>query len=286
MSQGLHTEADIFRRGSTTYYWSSRFFPKPIRQDVFRLYSFVRVADNYVDEIPPQPNKLLALEKAWLAASRDNEFDTTTAGTEGIDERIIKNLVYLSRKYHFRSEWIAAFFQAMKTDIHPRSMKTLDESLSYVYGSAEVIGLMMAAIMRLSDEASEAAAKQGRAMQWINFIRDVAEDAELKRLYIPLSDLKAEGLPELTSEEARKNPAAFRRLMNLQLDRYHGWQAEAATGFKFIPRRYRVPLRTAVDMYDWTARRIAADPMIVWNRKIKPAKTKVLRTAAKRSLHA
>ncbi len=64
-------EKDIFQKGSTTYYWSSKFFPAAVRDDVFKLYSFVRVADDYVDQLPPQAAKFHALRKAWDQAKTD-----------------------------------------------------------------------------------------------------------------------------------------------------------------------------------------------------------------------
>ena len=158
-------EASIFRRGSTTYYFSSRFFPEPVRTHVFQLYSFVRVADNYVDELPAQPEKLLALEERWRAAEATPRFDTVVTPDDDVDTRVIKNLMNVSGRYGFEPDWIEAFFAAMKADIHPIPFATITDTLGYVYGSAEVIGLMMAKVMGLPTEALPAEALQGRAMQ-------------------------------------------------------------------------------------------------------------------------
>lgn len=283
MSSDTNLEKNIFRRGSTTYYFSSRFFPKSIRADVFRLYSFVRVADNYVDEEPRQPERLLALEQAWLQQHDRLSFDVTPADNDSVDQRVIKNIVDLARIYHFEDSWVEAFFEAMKADIQPRPFQTITETLGYVYGSAEVIGLMMARIMGLPDEAMPAAALQGRAMQFINFLRDVAEDNELGRLYLPQEDLVRFGLPNLTQATALTQPKAFGRLMRFEIERYRTWQREAAKGFSFIPKRYRVPLRTAVDMYNWTADVIDRDPLVVFDRKVKPSKWRVMGRVAGRS---
>jgi phytoene synthase len=279
-------ESDIFRRGSTTYYWSSRFFPEPARTDVFRLYSFVRVADNYVDERPFQPDRLRGLHKAWRRHHGDAHFDANPTAADTIDERVLKNLVGVARDHRFDAIWVEDFFGAMASDIHPHPMATLDDALRYVHGSAEVIGLMMARIMGLPAEAMAAAALQGRAMQWINFIRDIDEDLALGRQYLPVEVVSSAGLPELSRTAALDHPDAFRRLIRTELERYQGWQREAARGFHYIPRRYRIPLRTAVDMYDWTARQIAADPFIVFERRVKPTKSRVLSAAMRRMMHA
>lgn len=275
-------EQSIFKRSSTTYYFSSRFFPEPTRTHVFMLYSFVRVADNYVDELPAQPEKLLALERAWHAAWAEPSFETAVQPTDEVDVRVIKNIVAVARLYQFDPAWIEAFFSAMKADIAPRPFESITDTLGYVYGSAEVIGLMMARIMKLPDQAMAAAALQGRAMQFINFIRDIAEDNDLGRQYLPVEDLARFGLPNLKLNTALAHPQAFRDLIKFELERYDQWQAEATKGFAFIPKRYRIPLRTAVDMYNWTAREIEREPLVVFEQKIKPSKWRVMRRAAGR----
>lgn len=279
-------EREIFRRGSTTYYFSSRFFPPALRHDVFRLYSFVRVADNYVDEQPAQPQKLLALEEAWQAAWNDATFNVVVEPNDSLEQRVIKNLVDVARRYHFETAWIEAFFAAMKADITPRPFPAITDTLGYVYGSAEVVGLMMAQLMGLPAQARPAAAIQGRAMQFINFIRDIAEDNALGRQYFPVEDLARFGLNDLSQETALLHPKAFIRFIHFELDRYDAWQREANRGFVYIPKRYRVALRTAVDMYGWTARQIRHDPLIVFDRKVKPAKWRVLGQAARRAADA
>lgn len=282
----MNVEQKIFKKGSTTYYFSSLFFPEPMKTDVFKLYSFVRVADNYVDELPAQPQKLLALEAAFDRAIGDPMYDTTPNDHDNVDQRIIKNIVDVTRRYDFDASWVKEFFAAMKADIDPKPYETLDDVLGYVRGSAEVIGLMMARIMHLPQEAAHAAAMQGRAMQFINFIRDVTEDIELKRQYIPMEDLRAFGLADLSAQTAQRNPEAFSALIRFELKRYESWQREADQGFRHIPRRYRIPLRTAVDMYNWTGRQIAGGPMIVFERQVKPTKQRVLAQAFWRILYA
>lgn len=277
----MEEEQKIFKKGSTTYYFASKFFPKKVRDDVYRLYSFVRIADNYVDETPKQTKKLLALEKSYESAVEDHAFDATAHKWDETDVRVIKNIVRLQHKYKFERAWVEAFFTSMKMDIDPKPFKDIDASLKYVHGSAEVIGLMMAKILKLPEEAYEAAKAQGRAMQWINFIRDINEDNKLGRLYFPKSDLKKYGLKDLSQETALANPEKFKKFVRFQLDRYSKWQAEAIDGLHHIPERSRVSVKTAIDMYNWTARKIERDPLIVFNKKIKPSKRQVIRKVIK-----
>ena len=279
----MKREREIFKKGSTTYYFSSKFFPRTVRDDVFRLYSFVRVADDYVDQQPPDKKGYKDLLQQYQYVLSRSAVPRVKQ-TDSINKRAAKNMVAVSKRYDFNMQWIEAFLDAMEADLKKKKYKTLKDSLQYVHGSAEVIGLMMSKIMGLPDDSVRFATMQGRAMQWINFIRDIKEDNGLGRCYFPQSDLKKFGLKDLSEETVQKDPEAFRDFMQFQIKRYDEWQSIAREGFRFIPKRQLVALKTAVDMYDWTARQIAAKPMIVFEKKVKPTKQRVLKTAARNTV--
>jgi phytoene synthase len=271
-------ERDVFEKGSTTYYWSSRFFPRKIRNDVFKLYSFVRVADNYVDIIPVHKPKFYALRKAWAAAIDDPSFTTKPKRGESLDARVVKNMVAMSRKYSFDRAWTEAFLDAMQSDLEGKTYRTMDDTLAYMYGSAEVIGLMMCKIMHVNPAGYEAARLQGRAMQYINFIRDMAEDIQLGRCYFPQTELAKYNLADINHETASAHPVAFQKFMHAQIEQYSAWQSAAEAGYTYLPKRLLIPVKTAAHMYDWTAQQIDQDSMVVYRKKIKPGIIHVLLT--------
>lgn len=279
----MSLEKTIFKNGSTTYYISSKFFPKDVRQDVFKLYSFVRVADDYVDVLPVNKKAFKILTGLWAESFEDKKFDTVHHKDDSLNLRVVKNIVYLARKYEFDPNWINAFLASMQADLDKKTYLSLDGALWYVYGSAEVIGLMMAKIMQLPEAAMPYAALQGRAMQWINFIRDVEEDNQLGRCYFPQEDLKQFGLAGLSQKTALESPKEFQNFMQFQLNRYREWQHEAQKGFSYIPRRLRLPLATAVDNFNWVARKITINPGLVYQKKIQPSKPRVVITGIKRA---
>ena len=251
---------DAFKAGSRTYFYSSLFFPRRLREDVFRLYAFVRTADNYVDDIPQQPNEFHAFRERYRAAL---EGATT-------DDVIINSFAGLLRRRGFDPAWITAFLDSMEMDLDTRRYRTLDDLLEYIHGSAEVIGLMMARIMHLPDKALPAAQMLGRAMQYINFIRDIHEDLQFGRIYFPLEILQKHGLSTLEEQETRDNPEGYKAFVREEIDRYCKWQAAAEKGFRFIRKRYLIPVKTASEMYKWTAHQIEQDPFIVYRKKVKP----------------
>ena len=89
-------------------------------------------------------------------------------------------------------------------------------------------------------------------------------------------------LTEKCRTEFAKDKASSLRIhtkkefIDLQLKRYRGWQKEASKSFDDIPRRFRIPLQTAVEMYNWTADKIDKDPYIIFKKKLKPRKARVL----------
>ncbi len=269
-------EQDIFNKGSTTYYWSSRFFPKSVREDVFRLYSFVRVVDDYVDSVPQQKEEYFKIKNLYLKRVNETNLDTSIKESDNIDTRVIKNIIQVSRKFSFDEDWVVSFFDSMEMDINKKTYRTIEEVAEYIYGSAEVIGLMMSKIMGLDKESYKYAQLQGRAMQWINFLRDIDEDLSLGRVYLPEEDLKKFGFNSFNKESINGNQEEFIELIKFEIGRYEEWQKEAYQGYKFIPKRLRIPLKTATDMYNWTSRLIYDNPMIVFDEKVKPRKRRVI----------
>jgi phytoene synthase len=257
------THAAIFKKGSKTYFTSSLFFPPDIRQDVFTLYGFVRVADNFVDSVPQNGRGFIDFRK---------RYEKALSGAKTGDA-IIDPFVELLQRKRFDPLWVQAFLDSMELDLSKHEYDTVEETLGYIYGSAEVIGLFMARIMNLAEESLPYAGMLGRAMQYINFIRDIEEDSRLGRRYLPLAGTP---LASLHSEYVHGHPEEFRSFMEYHISLYRGWQREAEKGFAFIPRRYRLPIKTASDMYAWTARRIQKRPTVVFERKVKPRKSRII----------
>lgn len=288
----------IFRSGSTTYFWSSKFFPKSIRDDIFKLYSFVRVTDDFVDAMPPDEKSFRHIQKRWRTLKKSLAKGVAKS-SDSVSERVLANIAYIVHRYDCDPGWVDDFLRSMDMDLKGRKYDSLDDTLDYVYGSAEVVGLLMAKLLGL-DKTKKARADvvkqvekdvmyyarmQGRAMQYINFIRDINEDYERGRCYFPKEDLVMFGLKDLSPHEAARKPAEFREFIEYQVGRYREWQREANKGFRYIPKRQRIAIRTAVDMYNWTARQLVDDPRLIYQKIIKPSRRRVLRQGVKRTLY-
>ncbi|MEI6533353.1 MAG: squalene/phytoene synthase family protein [Candidatus Roizmanbacteria bacterium] len=103
-------------------------------------------------------------------------------------------------------------------------------------------------------------------MQLINFIRDISEDIELGRTYIPKEDLNLFQLSTIVpkTNQDKKN---FIKLVQYEIANYYKIQEKAEKGHIYLPKRYRVPIATATDMYKWTAKQIQKNPFVILEKK-------------------
>ena len=261
----------IFQKGSTTYYHSTKLFSSKIRKDVTTLYCFVRVVDDFVDAVPQDIESFTNFK---------NEYYRALSGKK-VENSIISNYIELSYRKDFEHEWTEAFLRSMEMDTIKSEYNNIDELNEYLYGSSEVIGLMMNKVMGIDEKAHNSAKYLGKAMQFINFIRDIDEDLDLNRTYFPKDTLLKFGLKGLTRGEARRKPKQFRAFVRSQIKVYFVWQKKAETGFAYLPKRMRVAVKTASDMYMWTAKKIYKNPFLVYDMQLKPAWNKVLLTGIK-----
>ncbi|HTY13190.1 MAG TPA: phytoene/squalene synthase family protein [Candidatus Omnitrophota bacterium] len=251
----------IFKTGSRTYFTSSLFFPRAAREEVSVLYAFVRRADDFVDTIPQDKasfDQFAGMYRSALASGKAS------------GDPVIDPFIGLLARRSFDPAWVEAFLGSMEMDTYKNEYHDIGETEKYIYGSAEVIGLMMARILGLPTEALPCARLQGKAMQYINFIRDLNEDLKLGRVYLPKDEIRRFGLASLDQDETSRLPTEFKKFIDYQLARYEDWQDKAAEGFKYLPKRYLVPVKTAAEMYAWTAREIKKDPFIIYRKAVKP----------------
>lgn len=263
----MDVKEKIFKKGSKTYYNSSKFFPKLIRDEVTTLYAFVRIVDDYVDSIPQQEEKFYQIKKQLYTRLKGK-----ASGNDLVDD-----FVSLAEERDFDKRWIDAFMDSMEFDLTGKKCTTQEQTKKYVYGSAEVIGLFMAKIMDIPEKSYKYARAMGSSMQMINFIRDINEDLEMKRWYLPL-DITKTKLEDVTREYLLSHKEDFCTFMREHIKAYRQEAKEAEKGYTYLPYSVRVPIATASKIYKWTADQIEKDPMIVFEKKVKPSKSRILIT--------
>ena len=174
-----------------TYYLATLLLPPAKRPHVHALYGFARYADEIVDDLAStlsQEEKAAALDTWGNGVLKD-----LRAGIS--HDHIGAALVDTVNRFHIPIEHFEAFLHSMTMDLTVGEYQTYDDLMEYVYGSASVIGLQMVPILGVLDESAyEAAEKLGTAFQLANFIRDVGEDLERGRVYLPIEELTAAGV--------------------------------------------------------------------------------------------
>lgn len=184
-------------RYGTSYRLANYFFPTEIKHDVIMLYAFVRVPDNIVDSAYlsfEQKEQLFDhYERLMWSIFADNmPASIAVADKEWV--AICTAMHALRQKYTIPDEWIQAFFDAMYQDLSKDRYDGYADVQDYMYGSAEVIGLMMTRIIGYDKEDETdvfyTARLLGEAMQYTNFLRDVLEDFTVHgRIYMPADRL-------------------------------------------------------------------------------------------------
>jgi len=172
----------LTERYSTSFSMSSRLFSKAIRPHIYAIYGLVRIADEIVDTYQGSDAADILHEL---------EAETQRAIKTGYSTNpIVHSFALTAREFSITSNLIHPFFASMHLDLEPQHFtKKLYET--YIYGSAEVIGLMCLRVFCKGDDAHyqelEAGARAlGAAYQKVNFLRDIQSDAEtLNRMYFP-----------------------------------------------------------------------------------------------------
>lgn len=267
----MENQNKIFKKGSKTFFYSTFFFPENVKKDITVLYAFVRVVDDFVDSVPPLKQEFYNFKNLYYEALKGNSSNYF----------VIDDFVILQNKYNFKQEWVDEFFSAMESDLNFQKILNLKQAEKYMHGSASVIGFMMCRILGLKEESLFYADKLGQSFQYINFIRDIAEDNNLNRQYLPQENLEKYNLENLSFEYLKNNQENFNKFLRNEIEYFNQLINEAKPGFILIPKRYRMPIQIATNLYLYTAKIIYKNPMIVFERKVKPSLTRILYEALK-----
>jgi len=177
----------VIKRYSTSFYFSSSLLSKTIRQDIFNIYGFVRLADEIVDTFHEYPKQeLLEDFEKELWRSVDNKISLNP---------ILNSFQHTVNKYSIPKDLINSFLDSMKMDLEKKEYNSFEEYKKYIYGSADVVGLMCLKVFVKGSESSFSelspfAISLGSAFQKVNFLRDLKDDSNvLNRVYFPNVDM-------------------------------------------------------------------------------------------------
>ena len=228
-----------------TYYLATLLLPKSKRPHVHALYGFARYADEIVDDLA---STLSLSEKELALTTWSNKLIEDLRNGMSTDQIGIA-LVNTVKEFNIPIEYFEAFLKSMAMDLTKTSYQTYSELQEYVYGSAAVIGLEMLPILGGSTKTALAAAeKLGTAFQLANFIRDVNEDLERGRIYLPMQELQNFGVDRQMLEERIVTPE-IRAALKFQIARVRQLQKEAELGIEQLDKTSRPCIKAASELY-------------------------------------
>ena len=232
-----------------TYYLATLLLPPAKRPHVHALYGFARYADEIVDDLA---SNLTLDEKAFVLKKWSNQVLSDIKSGSSNDP-IAAALVDTTSRFKIPIAHFEAFLHSMNMDLSVRQYQTYEDLHEYVYGSAAVIGLQMVSVLgTISPDAvtsaNEAAEKLGIAFQLANFIRDVGEDLDRGRVYLPMAELEAHGVNRQMLE-ARVTTPQIKSALNEQIQRVRRLQNESTAGIKLLTPGARQCIQAASQLY-------------------------------------
>jgi phytoene synthase len=252
---------ELHRRHGRTYYLATRLLPAWKRRHVHALYGFTRYADEIVDQTAVlSPEERATRLNAWS--------DRFVAGLRGepIDDPLLPAVLHTIAVFDLDVADFATFLRSMAMDLTVSRYETYADLIEYMEGSAAAIGTMMLPILGSATPAAarEPARQLGIAFQLTNFIRDVAEDLERDRVYLPLEDLSRFGL---TPDDVRPGNPKVKPLIRYEVDRARGHYALAAPGIPMLDPASQACMRTAFALYAGILDEVEAAGYDVFSRR-------------------
>lgn len=228
-----------------TYYLATLLLPASKRPFVHALYGFARYADEIVDDLA---STLTPQEKAEVLRTWSSEV-LRGLETGNSSDLVGRALIDTVQRFDIPHQHFVDFLHSMEMDLTVTEYQTFDDLYEYVYGSAAVIGLQMVPILGGDTVNSlEAAKNLGVAFQLANFIRDVGEDLDRGRIYLPLQELAEHGVTRQMLE-ARKLTPEIVSALKFQIARVRQLQKAAEPGIALLDKTSQPCIRAASELY-------------------------------------
>jgi phytoene synthase len=236
-----------------SFYFSASLLPLEKRWATYAVYGFCRYADNLIDKQRNRKAAEILREVEFLDA------ELRTAYRTGESEHpILRPFIIVSQRYEIPIEYPLDLLRGVRMDIQNARYQNFDALYVFCYRVAAVVGLMMTHILGYEDDEAFGYAEQlGVAMQLTNILRDVQEDKDLGRIYLPLNELKQFGCSENDILNERMTPA-FRELMQFQVQRAYSYYQAAQDGIPLLAPDSRFAIYSASRIYGGILKRIEA----------------------------
>jgi len=248
----------ISRERAKNFYYSFLLLPRPKRAAMCAVYAFMRECDDRSDG----PGAALERVAEWRA-----ELDAALAGAMP-DHPVWPAFVDTARRYRIPSRYFHEMIDGVSSDFETRTVATFDDLYRYCYLVASIVGLTIIRIFCFEDpKALLLAEKCGIAFQLTNILRDVREDAENGRVYLPAEDLARFGVkPEELAQGHLTLPLC--QLLQFEAGRARSYYTEAQPLIRMVHPDSRSALWALIEIYSRLLARIEAEGYPVLERRV------------------
>jgi|SRR5579859_7865274 len=252
----------IARRTGKNFYYSFLVMPREKRAAMCAIYAFMRRSDDIADGAA---NPAVAMEglRQWRA-----QVDVALSGT-ATDDPTLPALADTVNRYHIPLQHFHELLDGTEMDQTSTRYVTFDDLYKYCYRVASAVGLVVLPIFGYKDKAALMPAEAcGIAFQLTNILRDVKEDAQMGRIYLPLEDLRRFGVSEDDIMNARATPQ-FLGLMKFEAARAREFYDKAQPLLDMIDADSRGTLAVMIDIYGGILRKIEESNFAVFERRVR-----------------
>lgn len=251
----------VARRQAKNFYLSFLLLPRPRRRAMCAIYAFMRYCDDLSDAAG------IADRPAAIARWRQ-DLDAALAGRFP-PHPLWPAFADAVARYHIPHRYFHEMIAGVSSDLEPRAIQTFDELYRYCYQVASVVGLTIVHIFGFDKpEALELAEKCGVAFQLTNILRDVREDAENGRVYLPAEDLARFGVQPADLRRVGVTPA-LRNLLQFEAQRARTYYRESAPLVDMVSPESRASLGALIAIYSRLLERISKADYQVLSRRIR-----------------
>jgi phytoene synthase len=260
----------VAKTRAKNFYYSFLLLDKPKREAMCAVYAFMRHCDDLSDDPDLAKGKVEQNISLWRV-----ELDRALNGHAAANP-LWPAFCDTVHRYSIPHRFFHEMIDGVMSDVQPQQMATYEDLYEYCYKVASVVGLTIIHIFGFTSmRALLLAEKCGIAFQITNILRDIREDAEMGRIYLPAEDLRRFGVTADQLKAGTENER-FRHLMRFEASRAHACYEESAELLRLIDRRSRRSLWALRSIYQLLLWKIERANFAVLSKRINVSKaTKV-----------
>lgn len=261
LRRGYRQAAQITRRFAKTFYFASHLLPLQKKQAAYAVYALCRLSDDAVDhETDPK--------KAQQRLNNIQEKIDTAYAQKSTSDPLICAFRDAVKNTQIPRKYFDELLLGLKMDLSKKTFETFEDLDLYCYRVAGVVGLIMAKILKTSSpDAETCAVNLGKAMQLTNILRDICEDFEKGRVYLPLDELKRFNVRS-EDLQLRKTSPQLTALLRFQIERARKFYEESEPGIQSIPgRREKIVVATMKKLYSMILEKIEKNGYNIFKKR-------------------